>query len=73
MKKNDILTNAFFERLVAVYGNEEAAFQQERYLKLAESFEKDFSEKTVKKEYIFLLLVLLQHMQGKRQLEQVKQ
>lgn len=44
MKKNDILTDAFLERLVAVYGNDEAAFQQERYVKLAESFEKDFSE-----------------------------
>ena len=44
MKKNDILTNAFLERLVAVYGKDEAVFQQERYLKLAESFEKDFSE-----------------------------
>lgn len=44
MKKNDILTDAFLERLVAVYGNDEAAFQQERYLKLAESFERDFSE-----------------------------
>ena len=44
MKKNDILTNAFLERLVAVYGNDEASFQQERYVKLAESFEKDFSE-----------------------------
>ena len=44
MKKNDILTNAFLERLVAVYGNDEATFQQERYVKLAESFEKDFSE-----------------------------
>ena len=44
MKKNDILTDAFLERLVAVYGNDEASFQQERYLKLAESFEKDFSE-----------------------------
>ncbi len=42
MKKNDILTDAFLERLVAVYGNDEAAFQQERYVKLAESFEKDF-------------------------------
>ena len=44
MKKNDILTKAFYERLVAVYGNDEASFQQERYIKLAESFEKDFSE-----------------------------
>lgn len=44
MKKNDILTNAFLERLVAVYGNDEASFQQERYVKLAESFEKDFEE-----------------------------
>lgn len=44
MKKNDILTNAFLERLVSVYGNDEAYFQQERYLKLVESFETDFSE-----------------------------
>ena len=44
MKKNDILTNAFLERLVAVYGSAEATFQQVRYTKLAESFEKDFSE-----------------------------
>ena len=44
MKKNDILTDAFLERLVAVYGSDEASFQQERYVKLAESFEKDFSE-----------------------------
>ncbi len=44
MKKNDIFTEAFLERLVSVYGADEAAFQQERYLKLAESFEKDFSE-----------------------------
>ncbi len=43
MKKNDILTDAFLERLVTVYGNDEAAFQQERYVKLAENFEKDFS------------------------------
>lgn len=44
MKKNDILTNAFLERLVAVYGNDEAGFQQERYMKLAESFGKAFTE-----------------------------
>ena len=44
MKKNEILTDAFLERIVAVYGNDEAAFQQERYVKLAERFEKDFSE-----------------------------
>ena len=43
MKKNDMLTNTFLERLVAVYGADEAAFQQERYIKLAESFEKAFS------------------------------
>lgn len=44
MKKNDILTDAFLERLVAVYGKDEVSFQKERYIKLAESFEKDFSE-----------------------------
>lgn len=43
MKKNDILTSAFFERLVAVYGESEADFQQNRFLKLAENFEKLFS------------------------------
>ena len=44
MKKNDILTNAFLERLVEVYGSAEATFQQVRYAKLAETFENDFSE-----------------------------
>ena len=44
MKKNDISTSAFLERLTAVYGSAEATFQQVRYAKLAESFEKDFSE-----------------------------
>ena len=44
MKKNDILTKDFLERLSEVYGNAEATFQQVRYTKLAESFEKDFSE-----------------------------
>ena len=44
MKKNDILTKKFLERLSEVYGSAEATFQQLRYLKLAESFEKDFSE-----------------------------
>ena len=43
MKKNEIMTEAFLERLVAVYGNDEAAFQQERYAELVESFEKNFS------------------------------
>ena len=43
MKKNDILTKPFLERLVAVYGNDESAFQQERYKKLAERFEEEFS------------------------------
>ena len=44
MKKNDVLTNAFLERLVEVYGSAEATFQQVRYAKLAETFENDFSE-----------------------------
>ncbi len=44
MKKNDILSSAFLERLIAVYGSAEATFQQVRYAKLAESFEKDFAE-----------------------------
>ncbi len=43
MKKNDVLTSAFLERLVTVYGSAEATFQQVRYAKLVESFEKDFS------------------------------
>ena len=44
MKKNDILTKDFLERLSEVYGNAEATFQQVRYSKLAERFENDFSE-----------------------------
>ncbi len=44
MKKKDILTDAFLDRLVAVYGTDEAQLQQERYLKLAESFCDAFSE-----------------------------
>lgn len=43
MKKNEILTDAFFKRLVAVYGEEEALFQRDRYFKLAQSFEDAFS------------------------------
>ena len=31
MKKNDILTKDFLERLSEVYGNAEATFQQVRY------------------------------------------
>lgn len=42
MKKNDISTPDFLERLNAVYGESEASFQQERFLKLAESFENAF-------------------------------
>lgn len=44
MKKNDILTKDFLERLSEVYGNAEATFQQVRYSKLAERFKNDFSE-----------------------------
>lgn len=44
MKKNDILTDAFSKRLAAVYGEEEVGFQQERFLNLAECFEKDFNK-----------------------------
>ncbi len=44
MKKTDILTKEFLERLTEVYGSAEATFQQVRYSKLAESFENDFSE-----------------------------
>ena len=43
MKKNDILTDGFLKRLEVVYGKDECEFQQARYLKLAESFEKTFS------------------------------
>ena len=42
MKKTDIKTNEFLERLQVVYG-EDAALQQERFIALAESFEKDFN------------------------------
>ncbi len=42
MKKNDVLTNEFLERLSVVYGDE-AKLQQERFYNLAETFEKDFS------------------------------
>lgn len=44
MQKNDILTDAFSKRLAAVYGEEEVGFQQERFLNLAECFEKDFNK-----------------------------
>lgn len=44
MKKSDIATPEFSERLVAVYGADEAHFQQKRFLKLAEDFEKMFSQ-----------------------------
>ncbi len=44
MKKIDILTDAFSKRLAAVYGEEEVGFQQERFLNLAECFEKDFNK-----------------------------
>ncbi len=43
MKKNDVLSKEFFERLSVVYGDE-AQFQQERFFNLAETFEKDFSD-----------------------------
>lgn len=42
MKKIDIKSPEFLKRLEVVYGDE-AAFQQERFLSLAESFGKDFS------------------------------
>lgn len=42
MKKNDVLTNDFFERLSVVYGDE-AKLQQDRFYNLAETFEKDFT------------------------------
>ena len=42
MKKTDIKTNEFLERLQVVYG-EDAALQQERFIALAESFENDFN------------------------------
>ena len=41
MKKNDVLTNEFLERLSVVYGDE-AKLQQDRFYNLAETFEKDF-------------------------------
>ncbi len=41
MNKNYIKTEAFLERLSAVYGND-AANQQERFFSLAESYENDF-------------------------------
>lgn len=42
MKKSDILTDSFKKRLSAVYGGE-SDFQQERFLKLADSFAEFFS------------------------------
>ena len=42
MKKNDVLTNEFLERLSVVYGDE-AKLQQDRFYNLAETFEKDFT------------------------------
>ena len=42
MKKNDVLTNEFLERLSVVYGDE-AKLQQDRFYNLAETFEKDFA------------------------------
>ena len=42
MKKNDVLTNEFLERLSVVYGDE-AKLQQDRFYSLAETFEKDFA------------------------------
>ena len=43
MKKCDIKTNEFLERLAVVYGDDASA-QQERYLSLAERFENEFNE-----------------------------
>ena len=43
MKKNDVLSKEFLERLSVVYGDE-AQLQQERFFNLAETFEKDFSD-----------------------------
>ena len=43
MKIQEINTQDFLKRLEVVYGND-AKRQQERYLSLAESFKKDFSE-----------------------------
>ena len=43
IKKNDVLTNEFLERLSVVYGDE-AKLQQDRFYNLAETFEKDFAE-----------------------------
>ena len=42
MKKNDVLTNEFLERLSVVYGDE-AKLQQDRFYNLAETFENDFT------------------------------
>ena len=42
MKKNDVLTNEFLERLSVVYGDE-VKLQQDRFYNLAETFEKDFA------------------------------
>ncbi len=42
MKKNEIKSPEFLSRLESVYGDE-ATFQQERFLSLAETFEKDFN------------------------------
>ena len=45
MQKTDIKTNMFLDRLSVVYGDD-ASKQQERYLALAERFEKEFGEAT---------------------------
>lgn len=42
MKKNEIKSPEFLSRLLSVYGDE-ATCQQERFLSLAETFEKDFN------------------------------
>ena len=42
MKKNEIKSPEFLSRLISIYGDE-ATCQQERFLSLAETFEKDFN------------------------------
>ena len=42
MKKSDILSNNFLDRLAVVYGENGAKSQQDRYYALAEAFEEAF-------------------------------
>ena len=42
MKKNEIMSEAFLKRLAAVYGENAAAAQRDRYYALAETFEREF-------------------------------